>query len=181
MSYGFSKTSGLKAMYLEGKDPDYTSNTDIKFKYDKTQIPAGFGVSSSDDITFNLSQGSSYVLLANIYWIHTSRYGDMMFSFGFYNDDTSSYIGTPGGVVLESNFDTDPLYPKMASLVVLGSTIPVTGTNISVRFKEVTAPLNDNWLDPSLNRTTGDFEGQNIFSTRPITVMPTLTIIKTDN
>lgn len=184
MSYGLSKTSGLKAMYLEGKDPvatSYASPIDIKFKYDRTQIPAGFGVSSSDDISFNLPQGSSYVLFANIYWIHLTRYGDMTFSFGFYNDDSSAFIGLPGGLTLYDYRDTDPLLPRNANLVVLGSTIPVSGMNISVRVKEVLPPIDDNWLDPAVGRTQGTFEGDNIFSTRPITVKPTLTIIKTDN
>lgn len=53
--------------------------------------------------------------------------------------------------------------------------------NISVRVKEVLPPIDDNWLDPAVGRTQGTFEGDNIFSTRPITVKPTLTIIKTDN
>ena len=181
MSYGISKTSGLKAIYLEGKDPSYTSNTDIKFKYDRNQIPTGFGISSSDDITFNLSQGSSYILFANIYWIHLSRYGDMTFSFGFYDNDNSSFIGLPGGLTLYQNNDSDPQYPRNASLVVLNSNIPSSGKNISIRFKETLYPYSNNELDPSLNRTKGTFEGENIFSTKPITVMPTLTIIKTDN
>ena len=178
MSYGLSKTSGLSICYLEGKDPSYTSNTDIKYKYDRTQLPVDFGVTSTDDISFNFSQGNSYILLANVYWIHLSRYGDMTFSYGFYNEDTSSFVGSPGSLSLYVSNDTDPLYSRNASLMLFNSSIPSSGTNISLRFKELIDPYDHNHFNPSLNRTKGTFEGENIFSTKPITVKPTLTIIK---
>ena len=178
MSYGLSKTSGLSICYLEGKDPSYTSNTDIKFKYDRSQLPVDFGVTSSDDISFNFSQGCSYILLANIYWININRYGMMTFTYGFYNEDTSSFVGSPGSLSIGVSNDTDPLYSRNASLMLFNNSIPVSGTNISIRFKENIAPYDDNDFEPSLNRTKGTFEGENIFSTKPITVKPTLTIIK---
>lgn len=178
MSYGLSKTSGLSICYLEGKDPFYKSNTDIDFKYDRTQLPVDFGVTSSDDISFNFSQGSSYILLANVYWIHITRYGSMQFSYGFYNEDTSSFIGSPGSLSLYLSNDTDPLYTRNASAMLFSNNIPSSGTNISLKFKQIIGPSNDNDLNPTLGRTKGTFEGENIFSTKPLTVKPTFTIIK---
>ena len=176
MSYGFSKSSGLKAIYLIGKDPAYTSSSNIKFKYNKDEIPVDFGVSSTDDINFKLDPGSSYILMASVYAKHLSRYGDIQFNFSFYNNDTSQFVGTPGGAVLYDYRDPIPVYPKFASILVHSSEIPSSGYNLSIRLESYT----DGALNQD-NRSTLNFENDTNLPNMPMTVYPTLTILKTDN
>ncbi len=176
MSYGFTKSSGLQAIYLIGKDPDYTSSTDIKFKYDRSSLPVDFGVTSTDDINFKLDTGSSYILMATVYAKHLSRYGDIAFNYSFYNNDTSQFVGCAGGMGLYDYRDPIPVYPRFASLLVHSSEISIGGYNLSIRL--------ESYSDGALNqdsRSTLDFENDSNLSNMPMTVLPTLTILKTSN
>ena len=187
MSFGLNKTSGLKICYIDGKNPEINSNTDIKFKYDANQIPVDFGVTSSDNINFNFQSGYSYFLMASVYWVSLYRTRYTYFSFSFYNNDTSSYIGTPGAVSVAPNHSTDAFSPKhsnYANLVLLNNNIQNEGINLSIRFKEINAyssssTYSTNYLNTSYN--TGLFESQNIFENKPMSVKPVLTLIRTDS
>lgn len=185
MSYGLTKNSGLEACYLEGKDPNIISSNpiSIKFKYNKSNLPVGFGVSSTDDTVFNFSQGSTYFLLASVYWIINDRSDRIHWSFGFYDEDAGAFIGTPGQVSLGYTLNyTSPQYSGNASLVLFKDDISSGGKNITIRFKEGIEPYPATSSQfPSTSDTTGTFEGQNIFQNKPMTSMPTFTILKGNN
>ena len=185
MSYGLTKNSGLEACYIEGKDPNIVSSSPIsvKFKYNKAQLPPGFGVTSTDDTVFNFSQGSTYFLIASVYWIINDRSERIHWSFGFYDEDNSEFIGTPGQITLGyTSTWTSPQYSHNASLVLFKDSISSGGKNITVRFKEGIEPYPATSSKfPSTSDTTGTFEGQNIFQSKPMTSMPTLTILKGNN
>lgn len=138
MTYLTNKVSGFKTAILKGMVPDVAS-TSVHFKYDSSEIPNNFGVTSSDNHIFNFSQGSSYFVFASNSFYYSSR-SSRNFSFGFKNTDNNSIIGKKGQITsgrsVSDGYRLNPQYTKFCSLHIEESQIPSGGLNIGVKLIE---------------------------------------------
>ena len=64
MTAQFPLYSGIKTAVLNGQDSTEVSSVRYA-KFDQTEIPSGFGVSSTNGYQFVLDSGSSYILIGS--------------------------------------------------------------------------------------------------------------------
>lgn len=183
MTYLTNKVSGFKTAILKSLVPNITSST-AHFKYNSSEIPVDFGVTSSDNHIFNFSQGSSYFVFASNSFDYTSR-TSKNFSFGFINTDTNVVEGTKGQCtasrVSSDGYRLYPQYTRFCALFIKENTIPNSGLNIAVRLieglenYETLGDLTSSYYRWDVLSGTGSGVPEKTFG------YPTMTIFKTDN
>ena len=125
--------SGLNTAVLEGLPSEEISSVRY-LKFNKNDIPANFGVSSTNDYQFTLSSGSSYILIGTT----TIRRGTT--NIKWYDETNSQYIGWPANLLAgdgtsssEYQRTLNPQYRKEAVAVILSTAFG--GSNITVSLR----------------------------------------------
>ena len=145
MTARFPVYSGLKTAVLNGQDSTLVSSVRYA-KFDQTEIPSGFGVSSTNGYQFVLDSGSSYVLIGS-----TSMKGGTV-SFQWYNETTSSSIGFKGN--LRSGSSQNSLNPQYRKEAV--ADIASSGSSITVSLRITTdAGSPDFAFEPQFSSNSG--------------------------
>lgn len=145
MTARFPIYSGLKTAVLNGLDSVEVSSVRYA-KFDRTEIPANFGVSSTNDRQFILDSGSSYILIGS-----TSMKSGTV-SFQWYNETTSNYIGFKGNLISATKQkELNPQYRKEAVAYIASS-----GSSITVSLRITTEAGSPNFaFEPAFNSNSG--------------------------
>lgn len=145
MTARFPIYSGLKTAVLNGLDSVEVSGVRYA-NFDRTEIPSGFGVSSTNNRQFVLDAGSSYILIGS-----TSMKGGTV-SFQWYNETISSNIGFKGNLISGTKQrELNPQYRKEAVAY-----IPSSGSSITVSLRITTdagSPVFT--FEPAFNSNSG--------------------------
>lgn len=145
MTARFPIYSGIKTAVLNGQDSTEVSS--IRYaKFDQTEIPSGFGVSSTNGYQFVLDSGSSYILIGS-----TSMKNGTV-SLQWYNETTSSNIGFKANLISGSNQRSlNPQYRKEAVAYIASS-----GSSITVSLRITTDSGSPNFaFEPEFNNNSG--------------------------
>lgn len=162
------KRSGINVMSIKGKDGTTVSSVTYG-AFDRTELIAGFGVSSSNDYQFTLDNtlGKSFILLGGMSVDRTSSTAvDMVYQ--WYDETNSQYIGykailrSGNGSNLQSA--TNPPYRQDAAAVILSSDFGGADITVSLRVVSVTGSPRYNWTPNGFETWSG---------------VPTLTVFKT--
>ena len=158
--------SGLNTAVLEGLPAEEISSVRY-IKFDRNDIPANFGVTSTNDYQFTLSQGSSYILIGTT----TIRRG--LSNIRWYDETNSQYIGWKANIRAGDTTDSsywqrtlNPQYRKEAVAVVLSSDF--SGSDITVSLR----------VESDSSSPVYDFTSYGT-STTSVKPLPVLQIIKT--
>jgi len=162
------KYSGVSKMTIKGGDGTTVSSVTYG-TFDRTQIPAGFGISSSNDYQFTLDNttGKSFVLLGGMSVDRTTSTSvDLVYQ--WYDETNSQYIGkkavlrSGNGSNLQSA--TNPPYRQDAVALVLSSDFGGSDITVSLRVVSVTGSPRYNWTPNGFETWSG---------------IPVLTVLKT--
>ena len=125
------KKSGVKTAMLNGLDSVTVSS--VKYAvFDASDIPANFGVTSSNDRQFVLTQGSSYILVGS----PCMKGGTI--SFQWYDETNSQNIGFKGNLISGSNQrNLNPQYRKSAVAYIPASDFGGSNITVSLRITVV--------------------------------------------
>ena len=136
--------SGLKTAKLAGLPSEEISS--IRYaKFDKSDIPANFGVTSTNDYQFTLSSGSSYILVGTT----SIRRGTT--NLQWYDETNSQFIGwkcniKSGNNTASSNYhrNLNPQYRKEAVAVILSTAFGGSDITVSLRVtSDASSPTYD--------------------------------------
>ena len=127
--------SGLNTAVLEGLPSEEVSS--IRYlKFDKDDIPANFGVTSTNDYQFTLSSGYSYILIGTT----SIRRGTT--NIRWYDETNSQYIGWKANILAgDSTSSTywqrtlNPQYRKEAVAVILSTAFGGSDIVVSLRVE----------------------------------------------
>ena len=145
MTAQFPVYSGLKTAVLDGQNSTEVSSVRYA-KFDQSQIPAGFGVSSTNGYQFVLDSGSSYILIGST----SIKSGTI--SIQWYNETTSENIGFKGNLRSGSNQrGLNPQYRKEAVAYIASSESSIT---VSLRITTDVGSPNFNF-EPEFNTNAG--------------------------
>ncbi len=137
--------SGLKTAVLNGQDSTEVSGVRYA-KFDQSDIPSGFGVSSTNGYQFVLDSGSSYILIGST----AMKSGTV--SLQFYNETTSSNIGFKAN--LRSGTKQRGLNPQYRKEAV--AYIASSGSSITVSLRITTNDGSPNFsFEPEFTSNTG--------------------------
>ncbi len=145
MTARFPIYSGTKTAVLNGQDSTEVSSVRYA-KFDQSDIPSGFGVSSTNGYQFVLDSGSSYILIGS-----TSMKSGKV-SFQWYNETTSSNIGFKGNLRSGGNQrGLNPQYRKEAVAYIASS-----GSSITVSLRITIDDGSPNFsFEPEFNTNSG--------------------------
>ena len=125
--------SGLNIAVLEGLPSEEVSSVRY-LKFDKNDIPANFGVTSTNDYQFTLSSGSSYILIGTT----TIRRGTT--NIRWYDETNNQYIGWKANIFagdqnITSNYQRtlNPQYRREAAAVILSTAFGGSDIVVSLR------------------------------------------------
>ena len=125
--------SGLNTAILEGLPSEEVSSVRY-LKFNRNDIPANFGVSSTNDYQFTLSSGSSYILIGTT----TVRRGTT--NIKWYDETNSQYIGWPANILAgdgtsssEYQRTLNPQHRKEAVAVILSTAFGGSDIVVSLR------------------------------------------------
>ena len=127
--------SGLNTAVLEGLPAEEISS--VRYvKFDRNDIPANFGVTSTNDYQFTLSQDSSYILIGTT----TVRRGTT--NLRWYDETNNQYIGWKANILSGDSTSSsywqrtlNPQYRKEAVAVILSSAFGGADITISLRVE----------------------------------------------
>ena len=180
MTAFMNKVSGFRTFNLDALDATNVTASTADFCFDASQIPIGFGVSSSDNHTFNFSQGASYLVIGAGSWQYlgsTSNRRSLLYN--WVNKDTSTAIGKIGqnnwGYVGDYYY-IPVYYTRYSTLYIDSSTIPVGGLNLGLSYVGV----NGGAGSVTLNSTDWDFNigSLNTTTANQYTGKPTMMVFK---
>ncbi len=125
------KRSGLKTAMLNGLDSVTVSSVRYAV-FDASDIPASFGVSSTNDRQFVLEEGSSYILIG----APCMKSGTI--SFQWYDETNSQNIGFKGNLISGSNQrNLNPQYRKEAVAYIPSTDFGGSSITVSLRITVV--------------------------------------------
>ena len=162
------KKSGVEMMTIQAKDG--TTVLSVAYgTFDKTQLIAGFGLSSSNDYQFTLdnSLGKSFILMGGMSVDRTSGTAvDLIYQ--WYDETNSQYIGhkavlrsgTSGNIQTKIN----PPYRQDAVACILSSDFGGSDIVVSLRVVSVTGSPDYAWTPSGFEDWSG---------------YPVLTVLKT--
>ena len=137
--------------------------------FDRTEIPAGFGISSSNDYQFTLDNttGKSFILMGGMSVKRTtSSKVDLIYQ--WYDETNSQYIGYKAVLRSGNSSNTqqkiDPPYRQDAVAVVLSSDFGGADITVSLRVVSVTGSPDYAWTPSGFETWSG---------------VPVLTVLKT--
>ncbi len=127
--------SGLNTTILEGLPSEEISSVRY-LKFNRNDIPANFGVTSTNDYQFTLSSGSSYVLIGTT----TIRRGTT--NIRWYDETNSQYIGWKANIFSGDSTASsyyqrtlNPQYRKEAAAVILSTDFGGSDIVVSLRVE----------------------------------------------
>jgi hypothetical protein len=164
MTAFINKVSGFETFNIEGINATNVTSNTIDFCFDASQIPTGFGVSSSDNHTFNFSPNAYYLVMASAsFEVLDSNKRGILYS--FFNKDTSTAIGKEGQNSSGASDDYFAIYAyatRFATVYIDGfdASFPSSGLNIGLSFSAYNASPGVTWdlSTSNFNYNVGDID-----------------------
>jgi len=185
MTAFINKVSGFETFNIVGLNATNVTSNTVDFCFDASQIPVGFGVSSSDNHTFNFSPNAYYLVMASASWeyLSSSNTWRSALRYNLFNKDTSTAIGKEGcntSIGVADDYENVYEYAtRFSSMYIDGfdASFPSGGLNVGLSFSTYNANPGVTW---ALNTSDFNFDvgNINITTANQYTGKPTMMVFK---
>ena len=183
MTAFINKVSGFDVFTIEGINATNVTSNTVDFCFDASQIPVGFGVSSSDNHSFNFSPNAYYFVMASGSF---EELGNLSLRgairYNWFNKDTSSAIGKEGqnnSFTQDDYFDIYDYATRYSTVYIDGfdASFPSGGLNIGLSFSAYNSAPGTTWdlSTSNYNWNVGDI---NITTANQYSGKPTMMVFK---